>query len=515
MDILIRKSSLSGKIIASPSKSHTHRAFFLASMIEGKTVVTNPLISEDTVSTLNAFKKLGAVVDLEENLKEEDLKKEDLKPEKVKTVIISGISEEKRNEFEEIEIDLKNSGTSLRFLTAASSLFNKRITLFGDDSLNLRPNLPLINALERAGADIKSTNRFGSFGYSPLVSYETGKDKISGGKIEISGDTSSQFISAILITAPFLKNDSEIHVTGNPVSVPYIRITENVIEEFLGSIINKKTITEKTINKKIITENSEKTIYYVKGKNTREKEKINSKVPIEYKVPGDFSSASYIIAGALILPKSNVVIENLYPSNQADEALISILKEIGFEIEWIRNEGIVKVSNVLNQEIKNKEVKNQIDKNLLEIDSKNFPDLVPTLALIGVFYNIKMRIYNIKHLKFKETNRIQTVVELFKKFNLNIYEENDEIFIGFKNNKKTLSTNKINNENNKNDNEVNKNDDEVLTIDAKLDHRIAMASAIAGLYHGNVILKNAEIVSVSYPNFWNDLKKLGAQFEII
>lgn len=506
MDVMIRKSCLNGRLPAPPSKSHTHRAFFLASMTHGEKRIKNPLISKDTTATLDAFKKLGASTYYD----------------KEGFLTISGLGFDKKTDTEKryrindseniepVELDLKNSGTSLRFMTAASGLFDKRITLYGDDSLNSRPNGPLIKALENLGAKIESTYRDGCLGFAPLVSSENNINTFSGGKTEISGDQSSQFLSALLMTAPFLENDSQIHVTGKQVSAPYIRLTEHVVSTFLGDVVTKKTVKAKNG----ISESEEKkeTVYHVKGRKTQKKmfEK-NGKCcekqtafdkQNEYAVPGDFSSAAYIMGAAVLLPDSNVTLENLYPSYQADERIVPILENMGFNVSWNRKTGFVNASFKAKQT-----EKKEYETEAYEIDALDIPDLVPTLAVIASFSNRNTRIFNTDHLRFKETDRIRTTADLLRRFDVNVCEKNErkgEIVINCAENNKGFSKTKKEKIDPSND---------ILEIDVKKDHRLAMACAVAGLCRGNVFLKNAESVYTSYPDFWKDLKRLGAVIE--
>src|SRR5215467_2751633 len=177
MKCKIEKSRLSGNIVCPPNKSYSHRALFLATLAKGKSTLRNVLLSRDTIATLDACKSFGAKIDTTGDK----------------------ISVEGNGEIipQTNKIDASNSGTTIRIAAAISSLSNSTITLVGDSSLQKRPMQPLLDALKQLGAHCDSTN-----GRAPISI----KGKAVGGTATISGSVSSQFISALLIAGPLMKN---------------------------------------------------------------------------------------------------------------------------------------------------------------------------------------------------------------------------------------------------------------------------------------------------------------------
>ena len=188
------KSRLAGEIIIPASKSHTIRAVAIAGMAEGKSVLRNPLISSDTISCINGIKEFGATVDQNNNLD------------------ITGVQGKVKSDCN--KIDVGNSGTTLRILTALAALASHPVTFDGDESIRKRPMIHLLSALENLGAEVDSTNA-----KCPFVI----KGPLKGGKTTVNG-ISSQFVTALLIACPLAKNNTEIYVE-NLHERPYLEMT--------------------------------------------------------------------------------------------------------------------------------------------------------------------------------------------------------------------------------------------------------------------------------------------------
>ncbi|MFU8767151.1 MAG: 3-phosphoshikimate 1-carboxyvinyltransferase, partial [Candidatus Methanoperedens sp.] len=289
MKLTIQQSDIKGSITAPPSKSYTHRAVAIAALSK-KVEVNNPLISGDTEATIRAIEDFGAVVE----------------PGK-ESLIIGGF--DGNPQAPDNVIDVANSGTTLRIMTAVASLVSGSTVLTGDESIRRRPNTPLLNALNELGAEAFSTR---NNGMAPIVV----RGKIMGGKIYIDGSISSQFISALLITCPFAKNETTIRIKGDLKSKPYVEITLDMMKKAGAEITD--TGTSYTIEP---------------GQN------LNLK---SYRVPGDFSSASFIIAAGALC--GDVTVKDMFPSGQGDSALVGILGKMGADISWNQKKGEVKVS---------------------------------------------------------------------------------------------------------------------------------------------------------------------------
>ncbi len=203
MSCKVEKSKISGQIVCPPNKSYTHRAIFLASLAGNNSRVDNVLLSADTLATIEACKKFGAQIEIK------DLSIIVKNPIKLGTNVP--------------EINTENSGTTIRIASGIASLFSQEITLTGDSSLQKRPMKPLLDALSSMGAQCSSTD-----GKPPIKI----KGKISGGDVTIPGNFSSQFVSALLISAPLTNNGINLTIEGNLVSKPYLDATIATMRKF-------------------------------------------------------------------------------------------------------------------------------------------------------------------------------------------------------------------------------------------------------------------------------------------
>ncbi|KFM19692.1 putative 3-phosphoshikimate 1-carboxyvinyltransferase protein [Marine Group I thaumarchaeote SCGC AAA799-D07] len=250
MNCKVEKSKINGKIVCPSNKSYTHRAIFLASLSEGKSIIKNILKSGDTDATINACKNFGAEIKETGN-----------------DVTIKSSGELKPNQS---VIDAANSGTTIRFATAISSLFDEKTVLSGDESLKKRPMKPLLNALESLGAKCNSTD-----GKPPISVL----GRIKGGEIKIPGNISSQFISALMITAPKLENGIILNIDKKLVSKPYIDATITSMKKFGANVEIDIPYQKYTIN-------------YQNYKATT------------FTVPSDFSSLALLLSASVLLGKN-------------------------------------------------------------------------------------------------------------------------------------------------------------------------------------------------------------------
>lgn len=419
MKLTIDKSEIRGTVNAPPSKSYTHRAIAIAALSKDA-VIRNPLISEDTKATIRASEAFGAEVE-----------------EKKDALLISGFDGKIKTP--DNVIDVANSGTTLRIMTAVSSLAEGATVLTGDASIRSRPNTPLLNALNDLGASAFSTR---GNGMAPLVV----RGRIKGGRVSIDGSISSQFISALLIACPFAEKETILEIKGELKSRPYVNITIDMLTKSGARII-----ADEISNSFSIPSNQN---YDMKS----------------YNVPGDFSSASYMIAAGALC--GDITINNLYPSEQGDSALIEILEKMGARITWDRKKGRVRVK--------------KSDLSGIRVDVGKTPDLVPTLAVLGAASKGEMIIENAEHVRYKETDRLHAMTVELRKMGVDITEERDRLFI---------RGGKI----------------EGANVHGWDDHRIVMALAVAGMVAGRTTIDTIESVSISYPGFFDDLRNCGAE----
>jgi len=423
MIVKVNKSSIEGEAWAPSSKSYTHRAIVIGGLAR-HSMVKRPLISGDTEASVEAARAIGAEIKVRED-----------------SLVIKGVNG--RPETPDNIIDVANSGTTLRFFTAVASLVEGAAVLTGDASIRNRPNTPLLNALNDLGAEAFSTR---DNGMAPLVV----RGKLRGGKTFIDASISSQFLSALLIACPFVDNETKIAVKGKFRSRPYVDITLEMLAEARAKIQVDETKGTFTI--------PPKQEYRVK----------------EYLVPGDFSSASYLLAAGAL--GGGVKVKNLYPTLQGDVALLSILEKMGGDVAWDRKKGEVKV--------------NQAKLRGVTVDVGKTPDLVPTLAVLGAAAEGTTIIENAEHVRYKETDRLHAMTVELSKMGVDIREEKDRLII---------QGGSIHGA-------------EVHGWD---DHRIVMALTIAGLIAGDTKIDTCEAVSISYPGFFEDLKRMGAGIEIL
>ena len=431
-------SRLNGTIRAPASKSYSHRAFIAAALSKGVSIIKKPLISGDVAVTINLLRKIGVRI----------LKKED------NSYVIAKETESflPYNDM----LDCKNSGTTIRFLSALSLIVDDGLTLTGTFLKKNRPIVPLLDALTKLGA-----------------SYELTKNQIRIKRItdhceniQIVGNVSSQFISALLMICPVLRcgNDCFIHIKSTTplVSYPYLEITKNVLDSFEISI-QEIMQPDNTIQ------------YTIRcAQNYR---------PQVYNVPGDFSSVAFIIAAVILTKKeSKVTIQNLnFRKPQGDKKFIEIIKEMGAKVEIDKNENQLTVyGNLLEHPLIG-----------IDIDCQNIPDLFPILSVIGVFAEGKTTLYNASHLRYKESDRIATISRELRKLGVKVVETTDTLTVYHT---KNLRGSAINHEN---------------------DHRIAMALIILCLFaKSSSKISNIEIIDDSYPNFLSHLKQIGANIKI-
>ncbi len=432
MKATVRRSKIKGEIIAPPSKSYTHRAIAIASLAK-RSEILYPLISEDTKASINAAKCLGATVEVEQARK----------------ITIEG-TEGSPGTPEDV-INAENSGTTLRFFTAISSLCEGATVLTGDASLRKRPNLPLLKSLNDLGSEAFSTKGDGT---APIVV----KGRLKGGETTIDASISSQFISALLIACPLAENNSYI-LANNLSSVPYMRMTIEVLEKAGLEVPFSRSSNDYS--------------FQVEGGKTY-------RLP-RFTVPGDFSSASYLLATAAITD-SELKIRNLFPSAQGDSRIVELLNAMGADISWNKEKGIIEVKGAKDATLKG-----------IKVDMRENPDLVPTIAVLAAVAEGGTEITGVAHLRYKETDRLKFMAEELKKMGARIEEKEDGLLIeGAK-----------------------KKDLKAAKVYSHGDHRLAMALCVAALSAtGETVIEDAECAKVSYPSFFEDMLDLGADMNL-
>lgn len=421
MKCKVEKSKISGQIVCPPNKSYTHRAIFLASLAGKNSTVENCLFSADTMATIETCKKFGAEIEIKDSTII------------VKNPIKIGIKVP--------EINTENSGTTIRIASGIASLFSEEIALTGDSSLQKRPMQPLLDALTSMGAQCDSTD-----GKPPIKI----KGKITGGDVKIPGNFSSQFISALLISAPLTENGINLTIEGNLVSKPYLDATIATMRKFGVSVQTLIPYKRYNISPQIYKEST-------------------------FTVPIDFSSLALLLS-ATVLSGENVTIKgNIGNLPQGDEVFIDILEQLGVSITIEEDQIKIKSPEKLNGG---------------KFDLSNSPDLLPPLAILALNSSAPIEIFNVKHARLKETDRIAIVSRELVKLGIKIQEKEDGLILE--------STGKISGAN----------------LNSEDDHRLFMAFCIAGMYVGDCTVTDPESVKVSYPNFIEEMNRMGALIKI-
>ena len=409
LEIIPPTAELVGEVTLPGSKSITNRALLLAALADGTSEIHGALKSDDTKFMATALGQLGI------EMSEPD----------ATTFVVNG----KGGKLEESKepLFLGNAGTATRFLTAAASLVVGETNITGDERMQNRPIGDLTDALVQLGVKIESNNNC-----PPLRIVSTGK--LTGQKIDIRGDISSQFVSAILMILPLASEELELNIEGHLASKGYVRITTAVMNAFgaLPLSINSG--------------------YRVPTRGYS---------PTNFTVEPDASAATYFWAAEKILDQQ-IELANA-PQN------------------WIQPDAL------------SREVMQKFPEPFGVIDGSEFPDAVPTLAVLAAFAGGETRFTGIKNLRVKECDRIVAVATELNKIKAGLAEEDgDELVIH-------------------GDRELAKNGKpaEIETYD---DHRIAMSFLLAGLKVPGIKIRNPDCVAKSFPNFWEVWKQLGMKF---
>ncbi len=414
---------LNGKIRAPRSKAYTHRALVASMLARGKSTIKDALVSDDTVATLDAIQELGARVHESKN-----------------EIEVQGIGVPSSPEK---HLDCAESGATLRFLTAIATTGTEKITFTTRTGLANRPIKPLLQALTRLGAltDLHQAED---------ILRVTVQGPLNGGATTINGEISSQFISGLLLAAPFARNDVTIKVEGSLESKPYVDLTLGILK------------------KHGITIQQEKGAFLIPA-------------PQEYKpafhqVPSDFSSAAFIAAVGATAGDSVTLtsIEGDYHI-EPDSVILELLSKIGVKVEKTDCELTVSKSHLRG----------------FDFDARDHPDLVPVLEVLAAQAEGKTTITGVKRLRYKETDRLTTVPAELVKMGARIAVNDDRITIDGVDH---LSGEKLSSHR-----------------DHRVAMACTVAALAAG---GESVIEDAGVVSKSYPAFFGDLEALGAKFNV-
>ncbi|KAA6338718.1 3-phosphoshikimate 1-carboxyvinyltransferase [termite gut metagenome] len=340
-------------------------------------------------------------------------------------------------------IDIRAAGTAMRFLTAYLSITPGSHILTGTERMCQRPIQPLVNALRELGANIAYT---GNEGFPPLRITGT---KLIGNEISLKGDISSQYISALLMIAPVLKNGLQLHLTGKIISRPYINLTLKLMQDFGIDI----------------SWNSSDTIS-VKHQPYRS---------VPFIVESDWSAASYWYQIVALSETVEIELLGLFRNSyQGDSRGAEIFARLGVETVFTDTGVRVRKTGICVE---------KLEENFIDI-----PDLVQTFVVTCALMNIPFRFTGLQSLKIKETDRIAALIAELCKLGYTLREEEDSILIWEGEHQEAQS---------------------FPIIKTYEDHRMAMAFAPAAIRHPDICIADPYVVSKSYPYYWEDLKQVG------
>jgi len=416
------------------SKSITNRALVLAALSGKGCELHGALQSEDTEVMIDSLRRLGFQV-------QPDWRFDSIK--------VGANQSARVIPAEKAELYVANSGTTMRFLAAMVSAGNGRYRLDGTARMRERPIEDLLSALRDLGVNARSENGDGC----PPVLIET--NGLQSGQVSIRGDTSSQFLSGLLMSALRAKGHVTVRWLGPYVSFPYVQMTFEMMQQF-GAQLSEM----------------------LHGGNFRRVPpdgQINFLLPApqdfgvpSYEIEPDASAASYFFAAAAIM-NGAVTVSDLTGKNiQGDEYFTSLLKAMGCRVERCSS-GTTVLGRAMHG----------VD----EKDMSSFSDLVMTLAAVACFAEGPTTIRNVAHIRHKETDRISALATELRKIGAEVEEYTD----GLKILPRPLHG---------------------AEIETYNDHRMAMSMALVGLKVPGIVILNPGCVAKTYPGFWEDLERL-------
>lgn len=401
------------------SKSITNRALIAAALANGISELTDFSTADDCRLMISALRKFGVRIEEIGN-----------------KLIVNGTGG--KIKAPDSDVFVGNAGTTMRFLAGLAALADGSTIIYGDERMNSRPIGDLTTALGQLGIRTETNN-----GYPPVKIFG---GKLIGRTVSIDASKSSQFVSSILLVAPYAQADVNLFLGERVSSKPYLDITIDVMKSF-GADVQEKTDG-----------------YFVSA--------AKHYKPTSYIIEGDYSSASYFFAAAAITG-GKITVQNLNPqSKQGDARFLDVLKKMGCKI--IKDAHLDYFGAVVGSP----------ELSGITVDMNDIPDIVPTLAVTALFAKGKTKIQNVAHLRFKESDRIRALATELRKLGAEVTEFDDGL-------------------------EIVPNEKYIgAEIETYNDHRIAMSFAVAGLKIPNLRIKNPNCVKKSFPEFWEEFEKL-------
>ena len=336
--------------------------------------------------------------------------------------------------------DIGAAGTAMRFLTAFLSKTVGEWIITGSERMKQRPIKVLVEALNSLGAKIEYVEKEG---FPPLRIFGSA---LTGGEIHLNSGVSSQYISALMMVAPYMQKGLKIILTGEIISKPYLEMTIQMMQEF-GATVK-------------LTDNS----IYIEPQEYQ---------PIEYYVESDWSAASYWYEILSLVGKGEVYLNGLLSNSyQGDSKVAELFEQLGIRTTFLSEGVLLTTTETLTQH--------------MEYDFTDQPDLAQTFVVTCCLKGIPFTFTGLQSLKIKETDRIAALKNELKKLGY-LLNEPGEGMLSWENERCDPA--------------------QKITIATYEDHRMAMAFAPAALFFP-IAMDHPEVVSKSYPGFWNDFKKI-------
>lgn len=427
MDVRVYPAArLAGVINPPSSKNYTTRYLLAAALAEGESLIRYPAESEDSEAMQRCLEDLGAVLTREgEHLR------------------VRGFGRRPRNPG---VLNPGNAGAVLRFLIAIAAATLNQITFVTEyhDSLGQRPQGDLLDALNQLGARTMSQD-----GRLPITVF--GGD-LRGGKVKVSGEVSSQFVSGLLFAAPLTGEALAIEVTGDMKSRPPIRQTLQVLREAGIEVEASDDLRH----------------FRIPGGQQYQAR--------EFTVPGDYPGSAALMAAAAVV-ESDVTIERLFVDEQGERAAIEVLAAMGVDIHHDGQRVRIRGGRPLNG---------------AEFDGDRFTDAVLALTAAAVLGVGKTVFYNVENLRYKECDRISDYRGELNKLGARVEEERDKLIIYG----------------------CPEGVEGGVAVESQIDHRVIMGLTIVALRSRQpVVIREAQHIAKSYPAFFDHLRSLGARIE--
>jgi 3-phosphoshikimate 1-carboxyvinyltransferase len=423
MKEIIPLQRVNARIAVPGSKSITQRALIAAALADGTSTLIGPLASEDTRYTSTALEQMGIRVDNSGEI-----------------WTVSGSNGAVQTPKK--PIFLGNNGTATRFLTSVAALGSGLFQITGEKRMEERPISPLMSALKGWGVEIESIK---GTGCPPLEIRAKG---LAGGKTVLPEGKSSQYLSSLLLVAPYAAEPASLDVLGEVYSKPYVTMTLAVMKSFGAAVEAAADLSHFRIQPQ-----------HYKGR--------------EYHIEGDASSASYFFAAAAITGGTMTIDNFSTPSLQGDAALLEILESMGCTLDKSAR-GVTLTGP---EQLRG-----------VEVDMADCPDVAPTLAIVASRAHGRTVIKNIAHLRIKECDRLHVMAKELARIGARVQELPDTLIIeGLEDSAPPMHG---------------------AEIETYNDHRIAMCFAVAGLVVPGIKILGEECVAKSFPDFWQRFEKI-------